>query len=180
MENLSIGAEHSRIFLAIYRFQIRFQFRLVFVFVFAFDWDAALNLTLFAECLWQTEFVVVAVVLIVVIILLFIVIIIIIILIFLINLTRSRLLRNSSALPNARRQNAQTICWDMPRTATATATSALALRLLRSGFDWIRQAIFPTVPFRAVVACLPVGCCVSAVVSFFLWLPAANFASNRN
>lgn len=95
-----------------------------------------------------------------------------------ISLTRSRLLRNSSALPNARRQNAQTICWDMPRTATAT--SALALRLLRSGFDWIRQAIFPTVPFRAVVACLPVGCFVCAVVGFFLWLPAANFASNRN
>lgn len=67
----------------------------------------------------------------------------------------------------------------MPRTATATATatSALALRLLRSGFDWIRQAIFPTVPFRAFVACLPVVCCMHAVVSFFLWLPAANFAS---
>lgn len=54
MENLSIGFEHSRIFLAIYRFQIRFRFQ--FRFVFAFDWDSALNLALFAECLWQTEF----------------------------------------------------------------------------------------------------------------------------
>lgn len=50
MENLSIGAEHSRIFLAIYRFQIRFRFQFVFAF------DSALNLAFFAECLWQTEF----------------------------------------------------------------------------------------------------------------------------
>lgn len=40
-------------------------------------------------------------------------------------------------------------------TATATMATATALRLLRSGFDWIRRPrVFPTVPFRAVLACV--------------------------
>lgn len=182
MENLSIGAEHSRIFLAIYRFQIRFRFQ--FVFVFAFDWDSALNLALFAECLWQTEFVVAAAVVTLLLLLLFYCLLLLLLLLywyFLINfntfapaakLIRAAQRSTAKCANNLLGYAADCDCDDDGDVGAGVATVAQRLRLDSSGD-------IPHSALSCICRLPPVVCCMHAVVSFFLWLPVANFASMK-